>query len=196
MSRPESHGSRADVADQLLLTLLLVDAVLLAVLEVFFVPLRLDGAVLPLAGWYPLPISLVVAAVSTPWLVSQTARVAVRMHAPVGLAALPLALWLATVLVLGLGGPGGDMVLIQDWRGIGLLAAGSIPGALMLGVRLGRQSTDNGVSRGSRGGADQRQASGGGAAPVRGGHRTGARRSARGRPAGAAGEDGGGRGTR
>src|SRR5690606_7503458 len=127
-----------EVVDQLLLTLLLVDAVLLAVLELFFAPLRLDGAVLPLAGWAPVPISLLLAAVSTPWLVVRTAELADRMHAPRGLAALPLGLWLVTVLGLGLGGPGGDLVLIQDWRGIGLLAAGVIPGAMALGMRLGR----------------------------------------------------------
>ena len=135
---------RTDIVDQLLLTLLLINAVLLAILELFFAPLRLDGTLLPLAGWYPLPISLLLAAVTTPWLVSQTARLAARMGAPAGFAALPLALWLLTMLVLGLTGPGGDMVLLQDWRGIGLLAAGLAPGALVLGARLGRKAVRNG----------------------------------------------------
>lgn len=131
-------NSRSAAVDQLVLTLLLVNAVLLAMLELFFLPLRLDGLVLPDAGAVPLPVSLVVAAVSTPWLVSQTGRLAVKMGASVWFAGVPLALWLLTVVVLGLFGPGGDLVLLQDWRGIALLAAGTVPGALVLGAALGR----------------------------------------------------------
>jgi hypothetical protein len=186
---------KGEVVDQLLLTLLLVDAVLLAVLELFFAPLRLDGAVLPLAGWAPVPISLLLAAVSTPWLVVRTAELADRMHAPRGLAALPLGLWLVTVLGLGLGGPGGDLVLIQDWRGIGLLAAGVIPGAMALGMRLGRGANPSNEER-KRGGGDQRQAGGGRAAAVRGGDRAGAGRAARSGSVGAAREGRGRSGAR
>lgn len=133
-----SDGS--DVVDQLLLTLLLVNSVLLAVLELFFAPLRLDGTTLPMADWTPFPVSLLLAAVTTPWLVSQTARLAAKMEAPAMLAGLPLLLWVLTVLVLGLAGPGGDLVLVQDWRGLGLLAAGMVPGALVLGTQLGRNA--------------------------------------------------------
>lgn len=132
--------SKSDAVDQLLLTLLLVNSVLLAVLELFFLPLRLDGTLLPMANWFPLPLTLLLAAVTTPWLVSQTARLAARMGAPGMFAALPLGLWVLTVLVLGLAGPGGDLVLPQDWRGIGLLAAGMVPGALVLGTQLGRNA--------------------------------------------------------
>jgi hypothetical protein len=127
-----------DPVDQLLLTLLLVNAVLLAVLELFFLPLRLDGRLLPELGFVPAPLSLLLAAVSTPWLVSQTGRLAAKMGATAWFAAVPLGLWLLTVVVLGLTGPGGDVVLPQDWRGIGLLAAGTVPGSLMLGAELGR----------------------------------------------------------
>lgn len=128
----------AGVADSLLLTLLLVNAVVLALLELFFLPLRLDGSLLPRAGFVPAPLSVLVAAVSTPWLVSQTARLTARMGAPAGFAAVPLGLWLLTVVVIGLFGPGGDLVLMQDWRGLALLAAGVVPGSLMLGAALGR----------------------------------------------------------
>ncbi|MGH3433947.1 MAG: hypothetical protein ACRDQB_14040 [Thermocrispum sp.] len=124
--------------DQVLLTLLLVNAVLLATVELFFAPLRLDGSLLPMADWTPVPVSLLLAAVTTPWLVSQTARLAAKMAAPSWLAGVPLVLWVLTVVVLGLTGPGGDLVLPQDWRGVGLLAAGVVPGALVLGMRLGR----------------------------------------------------------
>lgn len=127
-----------DPVDQLLLTLLLVNAVLLAALELFFLPLRLDGRLLPELGFVPVPLSLLLAAISTPWLVAQTGRLAAKMGASVWFAAVPLGLWLLTVVVLGLTGPGGDVVMPQDWRGIGLLAAGMVPGSLMLGAELGR----------------------------------------------------------
>lgn len=127
-----------DPVDQLLLTLMLVNAVLLAMIELFFLPMRFDGRLLPELSFLPAPLSLLLAAVTTPWLVSQTARLAARIGAPGGFAGVPLGLWVLTVVVLGLTGPGGDLVLLQDWRGIGLLAAGMIPGALALGMRLGR----------------------------------------------------------
>lgn len=119
------------VPDQALLTLMLINTVLLAMLELFFLPLRIGTVVAP--------VSVLVAAVSTPWLVSQTGRLAVKIGAPAGFAATPLALWLLTVVALGLFGPGGDRVLpLWDWRGLALLAAGLVPGALVLGAVLGR----------------------------------------------------------
>lgn len=120
--------------DQAVLSLLLINAVLLAMLELFFLPLRF--------GTVMAPLSLLLAAVSTPWLVSQTGRVAAKIGAPPGFAAMPLGLWLLTVVVLGLFGPGGDRVLpVWEWRGLALLAAGLVPGALVLGAVLGRAAS-------------------------------------------------------
>ncbi|MGH3515972.1 MAG: hypothetical protein ACRDQ7_00835 [Haloechinothrix sp.] len=125
------------VAGVVALPLLLLDAVLLAVLEVFFLPLRFDGLLLPDLGAVQAPIVLLIAAVTTPWLVSQTARWSARMGGPRGLAAAPLVLWLLTVIVVGFMGPGGDRVLVADWRSLALLVCGLVPAAFTLGRALG-----------------------------------------------------------
>jgi hypothetical protein len=114
-----------------MLVMLVVDAVLLALLELFFLPLRLDGIVLPKLGDFPVPITVVLAAVTTPWLVLRTAKL-VRP----GLSWIPLVVWVLVLMVMGLFGPGGDLVLLQDWRALLLLAGGALPGALALGGRL------------------------------------------------------------
>lgn len=110
---------------RLFLVLLTLDTVLLAVLELFFLPLRI--------GVVPLPLTVVVGAVTTPWLVSTTAKL-VRP----GLSWVPLAVWVVVVFGVGLLGPGGDLVLIQDWRALVLLGASALPGALVLGGGLGQ----------------------------------------------------------
>jgi hypothetical protein len=107
-----------------LLVLLLLDTVLLATLELFFLPLRVGGTV-------PVPFTVVVAILTTPWLVLQAGKL---VHPRAAFA--PLALWVLTVVVLGLMGPGGDLVLIQDWRALLLIAGGALPAALALGGSL------------------------------------------------------------
>lgn len=107
-----------------LLVLLLVDTVLLATLELFFLPLRVNGTV-------PVPFTVVVAVLTTPLLVVQAGRL---VHPRAAFA--PLALWVLTVVVLGLTGPGGDLVLVQDWRALLLIAGGALPAALALGGSL------------------------------------------------------------
>ncbi|GAA5150652.1 MULTISPECIES: hypothetical protein [Amycolatopsis] len=112
------------VFQRVLLVLLLLDTVLLATLELFFLPLRVGGTV-------PLPITVLVAIATTPLLVMLAARL---VHPKAAFA--PLALWVLTIVVLGLTGPGGDLVLIQDWRGLLLIAGGALPAALTLGGSL------------------------------------------------------------
>lgn len=106
-----------------LLALLLVDTVLLAVLELFFLPFR--------ASTIPVPFTVVVAILTTPLLVVQAGRL---VHPRAAIATLVL--WVLTVVVLGLLGPGGDLVLIQDWRALLLIAGGALPGAFALGGSL------------------------------------------------------------
>lgn len=113
------------------LAVLVVDTVLLATLELFFLPLRLDGTLLPRLDWIPVPITVLLALVTTPVLVSSAGRLVHRRAA-----FAPLVVWVLTVLVLGLFGPGGDLVLIQDWRALLLLAAGALPAAMALGGAL------------------------------------------------------------
>ncbi|MFF0145358.1 hypothetical protein ATK36_4646 [Amycolatopsis sulphurea] len=125
-------------AQWLLLLLLAFDAVLLALLEVFFLPLRVGSL-----GEIPLPVTALVGAVTTPWLVLTTAKL-VRP----GLSFVPLAVWVIVVFVIGLTGPGGDLVLVQDWRALLLLGGSALPAALVLGGGLGRAAPAKGSGRG------------------------------------------------
>jgi hypothetical protein len=120
----------------LLLAVLIVDAVLLATLELFYLPLRLDGLTLPRLGDVPVPVTVLLAAATTPLLVTQAARLG-RAR----VAMLPFVVWFLTLVVLGLFGPGRDRVLLLDWRGLLLLAGGALPAAMVLGGVLGRRST-------------------------------------------------------
>jgi hypothetical protein len=52
------------------------------------------------------------------------------------MAAVPLLVWLLVIGVLGVGGPGGDVLLAVDWRSGLLLAAGTVPAAVALGRAL------------------------------------------------------------
>ena len=116
--------------DRLFLALLMVDAAVLAVVELLFLPLRLDGYILPdLAGGLALPLSSLVAAVTMPMLVAAAAR----LSATLLVAAAPLAAWVLTIGVFGMFGPGGDIVLIADWRSLLLFACGTLPATVVLG---------------------------------------------------------------
>jgi hypothetical protein len=121
------------VRNWVVLAVLVVDAVVLALVELLFVPLRFDGYLLPHAlGGMPVPLSAVVAALTTPWLVTVAGRLSPRL--PV--AGAPLFAWVLTVAVFGLFGPGGDLVLVADWRALLLFACGALPSAVVLGKVL------------------------------------------------------------
>jgi hypothetical protein len=126
-----------------LLALLAFDAVLLGLLELFFLPLRLDGNLLPRLGDIPFPVAILLGMISTPWLVATTAKL-VRP----GLSWVPLAVWVLVILGVGLAGPGGDLVLLQDWRALVLLAGSALPAAMVLGGGLGRASAGKARGRG------------------------------------------------
>jgi hypothetical protein len=108
----------------LVLLVLLVDALLLAAVELLYLPLRI--------GPVPVPITILLAAVTTPWLV----RSAARLGGGGVVAAAPLVTWVLGVLVLGMAGPGGDVLLPVHWRSVVLLGAGMFPGAVALGRSL------------------------------------------------------------
>lgn len=115
------------------LGVLVLDAALLAVLELFFLPLRLDGSLLPALGDAPFPLVVVLAVLTTPLLVTHAGRCARRLGRTPWLAGLPLLVWSLTLLVLAVAGPGGDQVFVADWRTIVLLAAGGLTGAYSFG---------------------------------------------------------------
>jgi hypothetical protein len=108
--------------DRVVFGFLLLDAVLLAVIELLFLPLDLGGV--------QFPITAAVAAVTTPLLVSEAARLSPRRAVP----AAPFVVWLITIFLLGVFGPGGDAVIGSDWRSLLLLCAGSLPAMVMLAI--------------------------------------------------------------
>ncbi|GAA3872106.1 hypothetical protein GCM10022243_41670 [Saccharothrix violaceirubra] len=121
--------------DRFALAVVHVQAVVLATLELFFLPLRLDGTLLPEFHDWPFPVVILLAAGTTPFLVTMAAR-----YATTTLGALsPLLVWLGTLIVLGLFGPGGDVLLLGDLRTLLLFGAGALPAAISVGAFMGRQ---------------------------------------------------------
>lgn len=116
--------------DRVLFGFLLLDAVILAVTELLFLPSYIGGV--------QFPIMAAVAAVTTPLLVSAAGRLSPRM----GVAAAPLVVWFVTVFLFGGFGPGGDVVLLSDWRALLLLGGGAFPSAMMLGIVMARHGAD------------------------------------------------------
>lgn len=118
------------VRSWLTLAVLVVDAAVLAVVELLFLPLRFDGYLLPyMLGGMPVPASALLAVLTTPWLVSVAGGLSPKLL----VAAAPLVTWVLVVAVFGMFGPGGDMVLIADWRSLLLFACGALPSAIVLG---------------------------------------------------------------
>ncbi|HWN36102.1 MAG TPA: hypothetical protein VNP03_25335 [Pseudonocardia sp.] len=114
---------------------LTADAALLAMMELFFVTLAV--------GVVPVPVSALVALVSMPWLVRGAGAVAGPRAA-----ALPLVAWILVIGVLGLAGPGGDVLLLGDWPTLALIICGLVPAAFVLG-RVIRANRDARASAGS-----------------------------------------------
>ncbi len=121
-----------------LLLLVCLQAAILAVLEAFFLPLRLDGSLLPRIGNLPFPIMIVVALVTTPVLVMWAAALSDRLSA----AAAPLLVWFFTIFGLGYLEPGGGYFFLDDWRTMLLLVAGMLPGAVAVGAAMARNAAN------------------------------------------------------
>ncbi|MET9228293.1 hypothetical protein [Lentzea sp. NPDC003310] len=125
----------------LLLLLLCVEAAVLAVLETIYLPLRFDGTLLPELADFPFPVTIAVAAVMTPVLVSWAASLSTRVFT----ASLPLLVWFFTLMIFGYlepGSTGSSTLLLQDWRGLLLLAAGAFPGAVAVGAVMARNAAN------------------------------------------------------
>lgn len=128
--------------DWLLLIVLLIDSIALALLDVFFLPLRFDGRLLPDWGAFPFPVTVVVALITMPMLISRAGDVSTRILIAGG----PLWVWLITIGVVGIVGPE-NMVLLEDWRTLLLLAAGTLSAAVALGNVLARRAVDKAAVR-------------------------------------------------
>ena len=120
-------GSFAPGSDRLrfgVLVLLAVNGVLSAVMATFFLPLRI--------GPVPLPISAPLSGALNALLV----LVALQWTSSPRVAALPLWVWLLTVVVFTLGGPGDDIVFggsgIMEFAPVVLVALGALPAAWVL----------------------------------------------------------------
>ncbi|MGW6444774.1 hypothetical protein [Lentzea sp. NPDC055074] len=121
------------------LLLLCVEAAVLAVLETFFLPVRLDGTLLPRLGDIPFPVTIAVAIVTTPMLVQWAAGLSDRVLA----AAAPLIVWFFTIFTLGFLEPGGQgQFLLGDWRSLLLIAGGAMPGAVAVGAVMARNAAN------------------------------------------------------
>lgn len=112
---------------------------MLAVLEAFFLPVRLDGTLLPRLGDVPFPVTIAVAVVTTPLLVQWAAGLSDRVIA----AAAPLIVWFFTIFTLGFLEPGGQgQFLLGDWRSLLLIAGGAMPGAVAVGAVMARNAAN------------------------------------------------------
>jgi hypothetical protein len=134
--------------DWVLLTVLVIDSIALGLVEMFFLPLRFDGTLLPDLGSWPFPITVVVALVTMPLLISRAADVSRRLL----VAGAPLWTWLVTIGVVGVVGTE-NMVLLQDWRTLLLLACGALPAAVTLGNSVARRSVSGRAASSGTGGA-------------------------------------------
>lgn len=126
-SSPESTvGERAQdpvelvVPDGALFGLLLFDAVLLGGLGLVFTPLYVGGV--------PVPMGVVLSMLILPWLVLRSAELDARPAR----AGAPVTAWILTVGVLGLTGPGGDVMLPATWQSLLLVAGGLGAGLVAL----------------------------------------------------------------
>ncbi|GAA3459716.1 hypothetical protein ACFFSW_10765 [Saccharothrix longispora] len=131
------------MTDRLALAGIAAASFVLAVLQLFFLPLRFDGTLLPRLGDWPFPLTAALAAVTTPALVVLASR---HARGTLG-AASPLLVWVGTLLLFAVLGPGGDVLLLGDWRTLLLFAGGALPGAIAVGGYLGRRAGVRGDHR-------------------------------------------------
>jgi hypothetical protein len=103
-----------------LLGLLVLDGLLLGAIGLVLTPMY--------AGGLPTPVGAVLSIVVLPWLVLRAGELDPRP----GVAGAPLVAWLLPVGVLGLGGPGGDVLLPATWQSLLLVFGGLGAGLLAL----------------------------------------------------------------
>lgn len=96
------------------------DGFLCAVVGALFLPLY--------AGSTPFPISALAAGALNVVLV----RAAMAVSGSIGQGSLPLVGFFLGLVLCALGGPGGDVILLADWRAALFLVAGVAPPALVL----------------------------------------------------------------
>lgn len=131
LTAPVRRAGEPSLFRAVVLGLLAIDGVLVAILGALFLPLRI-GAV-------PFPVTALLAGVANAVLV----WTALKWTDSGRVAALPLWTWLATLAVLTLGGPGGDIVFggrdVLAYSALIFTALGVAPSAWLL-WRRGRRT--------------------------------------------------------
>jgi hypothetical protein len=100
--------------------LLVVDGLLLGGIGLVLTPMY--------AGSVPAPLGAALSIVVLPWLVLHAGELDPRP----GVAGAPLLAWLLAVGVLGVSGPGGDVILPATWQSLLLVFGGLFAGLLAL----------------------------------------------------------------
>ncbi|WP_206615784.1 hypothetical protein [Rhodococcus xishaensis] len=121
MTAPSSTETLPTVAEsRTTLALLTLDGFLCAVLTVLFLPAYIGTA--------PFPVSILVAAGVNLLLVVGARQFTDRVL----VAALPLFGWLFGFGICTIGGPGGDVLVFEDWRTLLLFVAAILPAGVYL----------------------------------------------------------------
>jgi hypothetical protein len=103
-----------------LFTLLVFDGLLLGAIGLVLTPMY--------AGSVPTPVGAILSIAVLPWLVLRAGELDPRP----GVAGAPLIAWLLAVGVLGISGPGGDVLLPATWQSLLLVFGGLFAGLLAL----------------------------------------------------------------
>lgn len=103
-----------------ILVALIIDGFLNALLAVLFLPMYLGSIQMPVSG--------VLAGIVNVVLV----RVAFTLSHSVSRSALPVAAFGVGLVVAMIGGPGGDVLVVADWRTLVLVAGGLLPPVVQL----------------------------------------------------------------
>lgn len=103
-----------------LLALLVLDGLLLGGIGLVLTPMYTGG--------FPTPVGVLLSVAVLPWLVLRAGELDPRPS----VAGAPLIAWGLAVGVLGLGGPGGDVLLPATWQSLLLVFGGMFAGLLAL----------------------------------------------------------------
>ncbi|WP_019970926.1 DUF6113 family protein [Mycobacterium sp. 141] len=129
-SRVDDAPLSRPVFDRIVLALLAVDGVISAVVGALLLP--------SYVGSIPFPISALLSGALNAALV----WAAMQCTESLRLAALPMLTWLATVAIMTLGGPGGDVVFggdgVMAYSALLFMVLGALPPALLLRRSLSR----------------------------------------------------------
>ena len=118
-----------------LFALLVLDGLLLGAIGLVLTPMY--------AGAVPTPVGALLSIALLPWLVLRTGELDARP----AMAGAPLLAWLLAVGVLGVGGPGGDVLLPATWQSALLVFGGLFAGLLALRkVLMGEVAGERGAT--------------------------------------------------